>query len=71
MPLNFINRFLSLDTHQKVWLSLFIIKVKKYESCIRRESLMVVNKHFSKLLVGALLAAGVSTAAHAGKSNDT
>ncbi len=32
---------------------------------------MVVNKHFSKLLVGALLAAGVSTAAHAGKSNDT
>ena len=32
---------------------------------------MVVNKHFSKLLVGALLAAGVSTAAYAGKSNDT
>ena len=32
---------------------------------------MAVNKHFSKLLVGALLAAGVSTAAHAGKSNDT
>ena len=32
---------------------------------------MVVNKHFSKLFVGALLAAGVSTVAHAGKSNDT
>ena len=32
---------------------------------------MVVNKHFSKLVVGALLAAGVSTVAHAGKSNDT
>ncbi len=32
---------------------------------------MIVKKHFSKLLLGALIAAGVSTAAHASKSNDT